>query len=437
MLINLLLIVLVLVSVGVFVMLPPLGALVLLVVIGLWLGLTRRGRQAVVVTGVGLSTLAQRRGSSAVIVVGIAGVVGVLVALLAMAEGYTQTLRQTGGEDTVIIMRGGSASEVSSVLGQEEIVQIQQAAAIARDAKGEPLATAEGVFAVTLPLAGGKGEDDTGSVQIRGISAKTFEVRTQAKIIEGRMPTPGLRELVAGKGAARQFEGLVPGREVKLGTQPWTVVGVFSSGDAMESEIWGDAATLADAYRRGSSRNSITARLTSAKAIESLKSELAANPQLKIDVMTTVEFFAKQSERMAQVITVVGITIGTIMAIGATFGALNTMFAAVAARAREIATLRAIGFQGAPVVVAVMIETLLLALLGGLLGALIAWLLFNGKGASTMAAGSVGKLSFELLVSPALIWTGVKWSLAIGFIGGLFPAVRAARMPVTEALREA
>src|SRR6185369_5268168 len=260
--------------------------------------------------------------------------------------------------------------------------------------------------------------------------------RPQVKIIDGRRFQPGLRELIVGRGAARQFAGLVPGREVRLGSQKWTVAGVFASGDAMESEIWADAAVVADTYGRGTSRNSVTVRLSDPQAFNGFKSSLESNPQLKVDVTTTLEFFSKQSEKMTQVIRIMGITVGIIMAIGAMFGALNTMFAAVAARAREIATLRAIGFSGLPVVVPVMLETMLLALAGGVIGGLLAWLIFNGYAASTLAAGSVGQLSFELKVTPELLWTGLKWALAIGFIGGLFPAMRAARLPVTTALRE-
>jgi putative ABC transport system permease protein len=433
---NLLLTLLLAVFLAVWVVLPWPGAVLLLALLGLWMAFTRRGRQAASVAGVGLSTLRQRLGSSAVIVVGIAGVVGVLVALLAMAEGYSETLRATGSEDTAIVMRGASASEVASGLDHDSVTLIPQAPGVARDPKGEPLASPELVVAANLPLRGGQGDNDEGSVQLRGVGDQAFTVRPQIKIIEGRRFKPGLRELIAGKGAARQFEGLVPGREVKLGNQKWVVAGIFASGDAMESEVWGDANVVADTYGRGSGRASVTVRLSDRHAFESFKSALDSNPQLKVDVSTTADYFSKQSERMTQVIRIMGITVGVIMAIGAMFGALNTMFAAVTARAREIATLRAIGFAGLPVVVAVMLETMLLALAGGVIGGAIAWALFNGYAASTMAAGSVGQLSFQLHVTPALLWTGLKWALAIGFIGGLFPAVRAARMPVTAALRE-
>jgi putative ABC transport system permease protein len=332
-------------------------------------------------------------------------------------------------------MRGASASEVMSSLDHDSVVLIPQASGVARDAKGEPVASAELVVAANLPLKNG-GPDDEGSVQLRGISEQAWAVRPQVRVAEGRKFTPGLRELLVGRGAAKQFAGLEPGRQIRLGSQTWTVAGVFASGDALESEVWADAAVVADTYRRGSTRASVTVRLSDPKAFNAFKSSLESNPQLKVDVATTLDYFSKQSEGMTKVIRIIGITVGSIMAIGAMFGALNTMFAAVAARAREIATLRAIGFAGLPVVVAVMLETMLLALVGGVIGGAVAWLLFNGYGASTMAAGTVGQLSFQLRVTPELLWTGLKWALAIGFIGGLFPAVRAARMPVTAALRE-
>jgi putative ABC transport system permease protein len=418
-----------------WVVLPWAGALALAVLMALWLMLTRRGGQARSVARVGISTLPQRLGSSAVIVVGIAGVVGVLVALLAMAEGYAETLKRSGSADTAIVLRGASAAEVASQLSRQDIIQISQAPGVARSDKGEPLVSAETVVAANLPVKSG-GKDEESSVQFRGVGDDAFLVRPQVHLIEGRRFQPGLRELMVGKGAARQFDGLVVGKEVRLGNQVWTVVGVFATGDALESELWADATVLADAFRRGSSRNSVTVRLTGPEAMTAFKEGLAANPQLKVDATTTLDFFAKQSEGTTKTLRIIGTVVGAIMAVGAVFGALNTMFAAVATRAREIATLRAIGFPGLPVVVAVMLETMLLAALGGLIGGGVAFVLFNGHSASTLAAGSVGKLSFELKVSGQLLWEGLKWALAIGFIGGLFPAVRAASVPVTTALRE-
>jgi putative ABC transport system permease protein len=430
----LLILLLVVVLVG-WVLLPWQGALALAALLALWLAATRAGRRALSVAGVGISTLGQRLGASAVIVVGIAGVVGVLVAMLAMAEGYAETLRRTGSADSALVLRGASDAEVTSGLDRDSVVQIAQTPGIARDPKGEPLASPEVIVAANLPIKGGLA-DEEGSVQLRGVGPQAWAVRPQVHIVEGRRFTPGLRELIVGRGAVRQFAGLVPGHEIRLGSQMWMVAGVFASGDALESEIWADADIVAQTYGRGSSRNSVTVRLADPNGFAAFKRALEANPQLKIEAMTTLDYFSKQSEGTTAVIRVIGIVVGAIMAVGAMFGALNTMFAAVAARAREIATLRAIGFAGLPVVVAILLETMLLALLGGILGGALAWLLFNGYAASTMAAGSVGKLSFELHVTAAVLWQGLKWALAIGFIGGLFPAARAATMPVTTALRE-
>jgi putative ABC transport system permease protein len=429
------LMVILVVALAIWVKLSWPGALIAAVLFATWMAVTRLGRQAASVTSVGVSTLRQRLGSSSVIVIGIAGVVGVLVALLAMGEGYSETLRKTGNTDTAIVMRGASASEVMSVLERDSVVVIPQVAGIARDAQGKPIASPELVVAANLQLKGGT-PDDVGSVQLRGIGDEAWTVRPNVRLVAGRKFKPGMHELLVGQGAQREFDGLQVGQQVKLGSQSWTVVGAFASGDALDSELWADANVVADAYRRGGSRNSVTVKLTSPQAFDAFKAKVEADPRLKVDVSTTLDYFSKQSEGTSKMIKGIGITVGLIMAIGAIFGALNCMFAAVAARAREIATLRAIGFRGTPVVVAIMLETMLLALLGGLLGGLLAWLIFNGYTASTLAAGSVGKLSFEFSVTPALLWSGLKWALAIGFIGGLFPAVRAARLPVTTALRE-
>jgi putative ABC transport system permease protein len=430
-LLNLLLLVLLVVVLAVWVMLPWPGAVLLALLIAAWLLLTRRGRQAASVANVGISTLRQRLGSSAVIVVGIAGVVGVLVALLAMAEGYSETLRKTGGTDTAIVMRGASASEVMSVLERESVVQIAQAPGIARNAKGEAIVSDEIVVAANLPVRGGPA-DDEGSVQLRGVSEQAWAVRPQVKIIDGRKFTPGLRELIVGRGAARQFAGLTPGSEVRSAPSPgrWPA-GLGAPMERISGVTW----QRPDTYRREQPRARPVQGGRDLKSLAAFKTALKST-RSSVEAATTLDYFGKQSEGMTKVMTAMGMAVGAIMAIGAVFGALNTMFAAVAARAREIATLRAIGFSGLPVVVAVMLETMLLALIGGLIGGAIAWLVFNGYSASTMAGGSVGQLAFQLHVTPELLWTGLKWALAIGFIGGLFPAVRAARLPVTTALRE-
>ena len=424
----------VVVGLAAWIVLPWPVLLALALAVAGWMLLTRTGRQAGSVTRVGVSTLPQRLGGSSVVVIGIAGVVAVLVALLAMAEGYRQTVASTGDEGAAIVLRGGSGAEVLSVLSRETVVTIAQAPQVARNASNVPLASAELVVAASLTRRGTVDED--GSVQLRGVDPIAWEVRPAMRIIEGRALQSGRRELVVGRGARQQFAGLEPGGEIRLGPDMWQVVGVFESGDAMESEIWGDAGIVATTYRRGSSRNSLTARLADPAAFEAFRTTLDDDPRLEVAVETTADYFARQSEGMTTLLRIIGIVVGSIMAIGAVFGALNTMFATVAARAREIATLRAIGFRGLPVVVAVMLETMLLAAMGGALGGLIAWLVFNGYTASTLAGG-VGQLTFEFQVTPVLLWNGLKWALAIGFVGGLFPAVRAAQLPVTTALRAA
>ena len=341
------------VGIAAWTVLPWPALLVIAVLFALWMLLLRTGRQASSVTGVGISTLPRRIGASSVVVIGIAGVVAVLVSLLAMGAGYQQTLSMSGSADTAIVLRGGSDSEVSSVLDNASTTVIAQAPGIVRDAAGKPIASPELVVAANLPLNDGSG--DEGSVQMRGIGDEGWAVRPDVKIVAGRKFKPGLRELVVGKGAQSQFAGLTPGHEIKLGNQTWTVVGVFESGSAMDSELWADANVVADTYRRGSSRTSMFVRLTNAAAFDTFKAALAADPRLQVDATTTLDYFRKQSEGVTKAITIIGIVVGVIMGIGAVFGALNTMFATVATRAREIATLRAIGLRGLPVEVAGML----------------------------------------------------------------------------------
>ncbi|HEV7492044.1 MAG TPA: ABC transporter permease, partial [Rhodanobacteraceae bacterium] len=273
------------------------------------------------------------------------------------------------------------------------------------------------------------------NVEIRGVGDEVWKLLPDVKIVGGHKFGPGLRELIVGKGAREQFAGADIGAKLNLNNQDWTIVGAFDSGDAHNSELWGDADVVASTYRRGSSRTSVVVRLTGAEAFDTYKASLASDPRLKVDVKTTRAYYSEQSEGLTRLIKILGTTIAVIMGIGAIFGALNTMYAAVATRAREIATMRAIGFRGLPVVVSVLLETMLLALIGGVLGAAIAWILFNNYTVSTLGR-NFSQVVFAFKVSPALVWSGLKWALAIGFVGGLFPALRAARLPVTTALRE-
>ncbi len=408
---------------------PVLAGLVVLLVA--WMAATRSGRQAWSVTRVGIATIPQRLGSSSVVVVGIAGVVGVLVALLAMGDGFRQTLQQTGDSDTAIVMRGGATAELSSGISRDDVTLVEQLPGILKDAQGKPIASPELVVVANIPK---KGTDTDANVEIRGVGEQAFALRPNVKVVTGRVFKPGLRELIVGEGALAQFKGLAPGSTLNLANQQWTITGAFESGDAHESELWGDVETVSATYRR-SGYQSVTVRLTSPDAIDALKAGIASDPRLKVDAKTTSDYYSAQSENLTRVIRVIGIVIGVIMGIGAIFGALNTMYAAVATRAREIATLRAIGFRGVPVVVSVLLETMLLALAGGLLGAAVAWLLFNNYTVSTLGQ-NFSQVVFAFKVSPGLVWNGLKWALAIGFVGGVFPAMRAARLPVTTALRE-
>lgn len=412
--------------------LPWYGLLAAAALLTLWLLLSRRGRQTLAVAGIGISSLPRRWGASSVIVIGIAGVVGVLVAMLAMGEGFQATLKGTGSDDRAIILRGGSQAETNSVIVRDQVPLISALEGIARGSNGRPLVSPELSQVVNLPS---RSDGTDANAQLRGVGEQAWELRPQLKIVEGRKFRPGLRELVVGQGAMQQFRGITVGQQLTLANQSWTVVGKFASGDSHESELWADGEVLASTYNRQSFQ-SATVKLDGKDGFKRLKAALAADPRLKLDVLTTRDYYSKQSEQLSTLIRILGLVIGSIMAVGAVFGALNTMFAAVAGRAREIATMRALGFRGVPVVIAVMMETMLLALLGGLLGAAIAWLVFNGYQVSTLGS-NFSQVVFQFRVSPELLWTGLKWALGIGLIGGLFPALRAARLPVTEALRGA
>ncbi len=406
--------------------------LAVVAVVAVVIATTRGGQQVWSVTRIGIATIPQRLGSSSVVVVGIAGVVAVLVALLAMAQGFKATLLQTGTDETAIVMRAGAQTELNSVIDHDTASLVAQAPQVLHDPQGLPIASPELVVVAALPK---KNSTTDSNVEIRGVGERAWELRPQVKILAGRKFTPGLRELIAGKSASEEFAGAQVGSAIKLNQQFWTVVGEFDSGDSHNSELWGDTDIVGSTYRRGSSTTSVSVRLTDAAAFEEFKAVLKADPRLQVDVSTTREYYNQQSATLTQIINILGVTVGVIMAVGAVFGALNTMYAAVAARTREIATLRAMGFRGTPVVISVMLETLLLASLGGVLGAGIAWAVFHDYRAATLGA-NFSQVVFAFDVSPELLWDGLKWALTIGLIGGLFPALRASRMSVTAGLRE-
>jgi putative ABC transport system permease protein len=389
-------------------------------------------RQTTAVTAINIKSIPERWALSAVIVIGLAGVVAVFTALLAMAVGFEKTLTATGRTDAAFILRGGSQSELNSGIGRDEANLIKLAPGIKVGADGQPNASAEANVIAELVRQGDK--NSGANITVRGVEGKAFDLRPNLKIVKGRKFTPGMRELIVGRGVVQQFQGANVGDTVRMRGSDWKVVGVFESGDAHDSEFWADFEVVATTFqRRGYS--SVTAELDGPDGMKKLSDALKADPRLSVDVQTEEEYYSGQTKQFRATIAGMAGFITVIMALGAIFAALNTMYAAVAARGKEIATLRAIGFRGLPVVLSVLIEALVLALIGGALGALIAYLLFNNFSVSTLGQNFT-QVVFSFKVTPALVMRGLIIALVIGMIGGLFPAIRAARLPVTTALRE-
>jgi putative ABC transport system permease protein len=365
-------------------------------------------------------------------VLGIAGTVGVFVAMLSLARGFHSALVSSGSEDDAIVLRDGSTSEMSSSLDVNTINTLANAPEVAR-VDSRPLVTQEVVVVATLP-ARSTGTD--ANVQVRGVSANVFDIRTNTKITAGRMFRPGLPELLVGKNASLTYSGLNLGDPVKFGGGLWLVVGIFDAqGSSFDSEIWCDANMLNTVYKRPTNIfQSATVRLSSPDAFEQFKQWVVSNPTLKVNVNRETDYYAGQAQVLTILITVLGSLIAAIMAIGAIFGALNTMYSIVADRSREIATIRALGFGGATVVFSFLIEALLIALTGGIIGC-IAVLPLNGITTSTMNWQTFSRVAFAFRVTPDLAAIGIVFALTMGVLGGLPPAIRAARHPVAPTLR--
>jgi len=388
-------------------------------------------KQALAVTALNLRTLPTRVWSSLVVVLGVAGVVAVVVSVLAMVTGLIDSMQHAGRADRAIVLRGGSDTEMSSTLSRQSVLTILDAPGIRHERDGRPDSSAETVLIVSRPMRNG-GTD--ANVTLRGVGLQGLALRPEIQLAEGRWFTPGLHELVVGRSAQKQFAGLELGSHVTMHDTDWTIVGVFASGgDVHESEILGDADTIMAVWRHDLFQ-SVTVQLESPAAFVTFKDALTTNPQLSVEVHRETDYLAKLSESLTRVMNLIARVVGSIMAVGAIFGALNTMYSAVSGRTREIATLRAIGFSAMPIVVSVMIEALILSLLGGTTGAIVAWALFNGHGVNALG-GNFSQLVFRLTVTSALMFQGIVWAITIGLIGGLFPAIRAGRLPVTEALR--
>jgi putative ABC transport system permease protein len=388
--------------------------------------------QIAAVSVMNLRSVPQRIGASAVVVVGIAGVVAVLISVLAMSTGLVKALQTTGPVDRAIVVSAGANVELVSSLTKDETLAIADSAGIKRGADGRSLVSPETLTVVNLF----KRDGSEAGAPLRGITPDGFAVHPEIKIVSGRAFRPGVAELIVGKSTQRLYRGLDLGSQVKLRGTLWTVAGIFDAGGgAHDSELLADSSTLNSAFQRGDALQSVLVVLDSRVGFGVFKDSITTHPQLPVDVATEKEFATRESDQISHILSMVAYVVGGIMAIGAVFGALNTMFSAVGTRSREIATLRAIGFAPVSVVVSVLVEALLLALLGGVCGAVIAWLLFNGHSVDTLGGGTGGQLMFDLTVTPVLIARGIVWACLIGAIGGLFPAIRAARLPVATALR--
>ena len=390
-------------------------------------------RQVFSLSTFNLMTVFSRKGSTAAAVFGIAGVVAVLVAVLSIAKGFRHAMTVSGSPDTVIVLRSGADGEMMSGLGGPATRIIADTEGVARGAEG-PIASAELFVIIDRPM---RSTGSVANVPLRGVQPSAFEVRDEIEIVEGRKFEWGKNEVIVGSGASVQFAGLEVGDTIPVGKDEWSVVGMFTAnGGIAESEIWTDAAVLQPAYRRGNTFQAVYAKLDSPGAFQDFKDRLTTDPRLNVKVVRQSDYYADQSTMVTNLITGLGTLVAVLMGIGAVFGALNTMYTAVSSRTREIATLRALGFRGTPVVISVLVESLVLALVGGALGGGLAYIAFDGFRAATLNWQSFSQVAFAFDVTPGLLVQGIVYATVIGLVGGLFPAIRAARMPVATALRE-
>lgn len=389
--------------------------------------------QIFIITFMNLRNLPQRLGTSSVAVFGVACVVGVFIGVLSMSSGFQRTMVNAGSDDVLMLLRAGATTEMNSGLGFDQTQTIANIPGIAR-LDGKPVSSPELFVIVDVPM---RTKDTNANAPLRGVEPMAFSVRKQFKIIEGRNFEPGKNELIVGRGAQSQFANLNVGSVVKFGQTEWNVVGVFEAGGGLaESEIWCDAKILQNAYRRGNSYQIVRVKLEDKNGMAAFKEAIAADPKLNLDVKRESEYLAEQSEPLSKFIKMIGYPLAILMALGAIFGAVNTMYTSVSNRTREIATLRALGFGATPVAISTLVESLVLAIIGGIIGAVVVYWIFNGYTVSTLNFASFSQVVFDFAVTPDLLVQGVIFATVIGFIGGFFPAIRAARLPVATALRE-
>jgi len=384
------------------------------------------------VSNYNLRSMVVRKGTAAMTAMGIAMVVAVFVMTLSIAQGFQKTLVASGSPDNAIVLRKGATAENVSAVAISQLPLIQSLPQVARGSDGQPLASPELVVIIALPRMT---DNQTANVPVRGVGPKAFQVRESLEFVEGRALTPGTREINVGRLAVGRFKGLALGSDVRFASQTWKVVGIFTGDDAaFESEVWGDVDLMMPAFQRNGYQ-SVTVKLTDAAAFESFESVIADDPRLDLRPQREVDFYAEQSRVMTTVIRVFGSFVTIILAIGAVFGAMNTMYAAVAYRTREIGMLRALGFSRAKIVVAFLAESVALALVGGIIGCLLA-LPVHGLSTGTTNMASFSEVAFKFRITPALLGGGLLFAALMGAAGGLLPAIGAARIPIARALRE-
>ncbi len=390
-------------------------------------------KQIIAVTWLNLRNLPRRLASSTVAVVGVAAVVLVFAAVLSMAAGLERTMMSAGSDDTAVIMRQGSTSELNSGLSNEQTLIIANAPGVLKN--GDTAVMSAELYVVADVKK--RSTQSDANVPFRGIQAGAFDVRRNVRIAKGRMFEEGKNEIIVGEAAQSEFVGLGVGETIRFGQTEWAIVGTFDAGGSVsESELWTDVRVLQAAYRRGNSFQSVRVKLESPESIEILRQALTEDPRIDPDIMSEREYYSSQSQGLVTFIKIIGYPLTFLMAIGSIFGALNSMYASVSVRGKEIATLRALGFGPTAVLCSTVIESVLLALAGGVLGGLLAFLVFNGFQVSTLNGPSFSQVVFDFAVTPELLGQGMRAALVIGVVGGLFPAIRAARLPVATALRE-
>jgi putative ABC transport system permease protein len=384
------------------------------------------------ITNYNLRSMIVRKGTAAMTAGGIAMVVAVFVMTLAIAQGFKATLVASGSLDNAIVLRKSATAETVSAVLRSDVPIIESLPQVARGSDGRPLSSPELVTIIALPR---QTDNQPANVPVRGVGPRAFDVRDTLKIAEGRRFTPGTREINVGRLALGRFKGLAVGSDVRFGSTIWKVVGVFTADDAaFESELWGDIDLMQPAFQR-EGYQSLTVKLADRSMFDSFKAAVEGDPRLYLEPHRELDYYAEQSRAMTTVIRVFGTFVTLILSIGAMFGAMNTMYAAVAYRTREIGTLRALGFSRFRIVTAFLAESIALAVVGGVIGCILA-LPVHGLSTGTTNFSSFTEVAFKFRITPALMVGGVIFSAVMGAVGGLLPAIRAARIPVARALRE-